>query len=188
VKTKLNVNINGGVQLSNTPSFVNEVRNESQNIGYNSSLSFDITPDPKLIVNIRGKLGVNNINYSISEEQNQRILNHSLSSTIKWNFVAKYFLESNFDYTLYRNDRFGFNRKIPIWNASVRRLFGKENKLELRLAAFDLLNKRLAISQSGSQNYVIQSQAETLARYFMVSATYNMKGHEAKLKKNNNFF
>ncbi len=188
IKTKLNVNINGGVELSNTPSFVNNVRNESQNIGYKSNLSFDITPNPKLILNIRGKLGLNNINYSISTEQNQRILNHALSATIKWNFVAKYFLESNFDYTSYRNDRFGFDQKIPIWNASVRRLFGKENKVELRLAAFDILNKRLSITQSGAQNYAIQSQAPTLARYFMLSATYNMKGHESKLKKNNSFF
>ena len=188
IKTKLNVNINGGINVGNTPSFVNNIRNETQNIGFNTNLSLDITPNPKLILTIRGKLGVNNINYSIRKEQNQKIINNALSSTIKWNFVAKYFLESNFDYTLYRNDRFGFNRKVPIWNASVRRLFGKENKLELRLAAFDILNKRLSISQSGSQNYVIQSQAPTLARYFMLSATYNMKGHEAKLKKNNNFF
>jgi hypothetical protein len=188
IKTKLNVNINGGVNIGTTPSFVNNVLNETQNIGYNTSLSLDITPDPKLILTIRGKLGVNDISYSIRKEQNQHIINNALSSSIKWNFVQKYFLESNFDYTLYRNDRFGFNRKIPIWNASVRRLFGKENKVELRLAAFDILNKRLAISQSGSQNYVIQSQAPTLARYFMLSATYNMKGHESKLKKNNSFF
>jgi hypothetical protein len=188
IKTKLTVNLNGGMNLSNTPSLVNNIRNETQNIGFNTNLSFDITPDPKLIMTLRGKLGVNNINYSIRKEQNQRIFNHALNTSIKWNFVAKYFLESNFDYTLYRNDRFGFDQKIPIWNASVRRLFGKENKLELRLAAFDILNKRLSITQSGSQNYVIQSQATTLARYFMVSATYNMKGHETKLKKNNNFF
>jgi Outer membrane protein beta-barrel family len=188
IKTKLTVNLNGGINLGTTPSFVNGVLNETQNIGYNSSLSLDITPDPKLILTMRGKLGVNDISYSIRKEQNQHILNNALSSSIKWNFIAKYFLESNYDYTLYRNDRFGFNRKIPIWNASVRRLFGKENKVELRLAVFDILNKRLSITQSGSQNYVIQSQAPTLARYFMLSATYNMKGHEAKLKKNNSLF
>jgi outer membrane receptor protein involved in Fe transport len=188
IKTKLNFNISAGVNWGTTPSFVNNVLNETENLGYNTNLSLDITPDPKLILSLRGKLGVNDISYSIQKEQNQRIINNSLSSSIKWNFVAKYFLESNFDYTLYRNDRFGFNRKIPIWNASIRRLFGKENKVELRLAAFDILNKRLSITQSGSQNFVIQSQAPTLARYFMLSATYNMKGHETKLKKNNSWF
>jgi hypothetical protein len=185
IKTKLTANVNAGINASNTPLLVNNVRNETQNVGYNASLSLDATPNAKLIINVRGKLGINNIEYSIQKEQNQKIINNSLNTSVKWNFIGKYFLESNFDYTVYRNDRFGFDRKIPIWNASVRRLFGKENKVEMRLAAFDILNRRLSITQSGSLNYVIQSQAPTLARYFMLSLTYNMKGHEAKLKKNN---
>ena len=188
IKTKINANLHGGITGSNTPAFVNNVRNETNSIGYNASLSLDITPQPKFILTIRGKLGVTNIDYSIQKEQNQQIINNSLNASIKWNFITKYFLESNFDYNVYRNDRFGFNQKVPIWNASVRQLLGKENKVEVRLAAFDILNKRVSITQNGSQNYVVQSQAVTLARYFMLSLTYNMKGHETKLKKNNSWF
>ena len=98
------------------------------------------------------------------------------------------FLESNYDYSSYKNERLGFDRKIPTWNASIRRLFMKENRLEMRLAGFDILNKKISISQMGSENYVIKSIAPTLTRYFMLSMTYNIKGHENKLKKNNNMF
>ncbi len=188
IKTKLTANINGGIDYSNTPTLINNILNETANQGYRGSLSFDLTPDPKLIFTIRGKLGVSFIDYSIQKTQNQTIYNHSLNGSIKWNFFRKYFLESNYDYNFYRNDRFGFNQNIPIWNASVRQLLGKENKVEIRLAAFDIFNKRLNITQSGDQNYARQSEAKTLARYFLLSLTYNMKGHEAKLKKNNNFF
>ncbi len=188
IKTKINANINGGFNGSKTPAFVNGVRNETNSIGYNASLSLDITPDPKLILTVRGKLGITNVDYSIQKEQNQEIINNSLNASIKWNFVTKYFLESNFDYNSFRNDRFGFNQNVPIWNASVRYLLGKENKVEMRLAAFDILNRRVSITQSGSQNFVVQNQALTLARYFMLSLTYNMKGHETKLKKNNSWF
>ena len=90
-------------------------------------------------------------------------------------------------YGAYKNERFGFDQKVPIWNMSVRRLLMKDNKLEARLAAFDLLNRTLSITQSGSQNYVIQTTAQTLARYFMLSLTYNVKGHEDKLKKGGMF-
>ena len=96
-------------------------------------------------------------------------------------------METNLDYKYYRNDRFGFEQDIPIFNCSVRRLFMKENKLELRLAAFDIFNKRQNIVQSGFQNTVSSQRALTLARYFMLSATYNLKGHESKLKKNEGF-
>ena len=94
------------------------------------------------------------------------------------------FLESNFNYNLFKNDRFGFDQNMAIWNASVRRLVGKSNRIEVRLAAFDLLNQRVNINQSGSQNYVIYSVAPTLARYFMLSVSYNVRGYENKLKKN----
>ena len=74
---------------------------------------------------------------------------------------------------------------MPIWNASVRRLIGKNNRIEVRLAAFDLLNRRVNITQSGTQNYVTRNIAPTLARYFMLSASYNVRGYENKLNKNN---
>ena len=55
----------------------------------------------------------------------------------------------------------------------------------MRLAAFDLLNKRLTINQNGSANFVQRSISNTLARYFMLSLSYNVRGYENKLKKNN---
>ena len=64
----------------------------------------------------------------------------------------------------------------------------KENKLEVRLAAFDIFNKRQNIVQNGFQNRVSTQTSLTLARYFMLSLTYNMKGHVEKLKKNQGWF
>ena len=66
----------------------------------------------------------------------------------------------------------------------MRRLLGKSNKLEMRFAAFDLLNRRVSVTQSGSQNYLITNVANTLARYYMLSVSYNLRGYENKLKKN----
>jgi len=185
VKTKLTMNVNGGVNTSVAPSFVNNVENETRNNGYSVRVGFNLTPNQKLIVGLNGNIRFNNIAYSIQEEQNQNIQNHGLDASVKWQFAGKFFLESNFNYSVYRNDRFGFNQDIPIFNASVRRLIGKNNRIELRLAAFDILNRRVSISQYGSQNFVYRNVANTLARYYMLSASYNMRGYEAKIAKNN---
>ena len=66
----------------------------------------------------------------------------------------------------------------------MRRLFGKNNRVEVRLAAFDLLNQRVNITQRASLNFVTRSVAPTLARYFMLSVSYNVRGYENKIKKN----
>jgi hypothetical protein len=188
VKTKLTLNFNSNISLSKSPTFVNGIKNETNNEGYNFTLGFSLTPSDKLIMSASGKLGFTSIKYSIEEGQNQNIKNNGIDASIKWNFAKKTFLETNLDYRNYQNDRFNFNQNIPILNCSVRHLFLKENKLEVRLAAFDVFNKRQSIIQQGFQNTVTNQTALTLARYFMLSVTYNMKGNVDKLKKNQGWF
>jgi hypothetical protein len=184
VKTKLTMNVNGNINVGKSPSLVNGIENETFNNGFNIRTGFNLTPSPKLIVGLSGNLRFNNITYSIQESQNQHIMNHSVDATVKWQFLSKFFFESNFNYAIYRNDRYSFNQDIPTWNASVRRLIGKQNRLEMRFAAFDIFNRRVSITQSGTQNYVIRNIADTLARYFMLSVSYNMRGYENKINKN----
>jgi hypothetical protein len=184
VKTKLTVNFNPNINTSNNPTFINGVLNDNNNQNYQFRFGFSLTPGDKLIVGMNANVGINNIKFSLSEAQNQNIRNNSFDTSIKWNFMKKTFFETNFDYSYYKNERFGFAQEIPIFNASIRRLLMKENKLEVRLAAFDIFNKRQNIVQRGFQNTVKTQQALTLARYFMLSLTYNVKGHVEKLKKN----
>ncbi|HLP95033.1 MAG TPA: TonB-dependent receptor [Saprospiraceae bacterium] len=184
IKTKLSVNFNPSFTINESPSFINGVENITNSQNYNVRVGFNITPSSKLIAGLSGNFRINNIEYSIQSEQNQKIRSYGTDASVKWQVWDKTFLESNFNYNLFKNERFDFEQTIGIWNASVRRLFGKGNKVEVRLAAFDLLNQRVNIQQSATQNYVINSIAPTLARYFMLSVSYNVRGYEDKLKKN----
>ena len=188
IKTKLTVSMNPYVSISNNPTFINGILNESNNQNYNLSFGLSLTPGDKLIVGLNTRFGINNVQYSLSEAQNQKIRNNSFDASVKWNFAKKTFVETNLDYKYFKNERFGFEQEIPIFNCSIRRLMMKENKLEVRLAAFDIFNKRQNIVQNGFQNRVSTQTSLTLARYFMLSLTYNMKGHVEKLKKNQGWF
>ncbi|MDI9866794.1 TonB-dependent receptor [Flectobacillus sp. DC10W] len=188
IKTKWTTNLSVNYNLSNTPTLVNSVLNTTNSNAYSANIGFSITPSDKIFVTLGGNYSINNIKYSIETRQNQNIISKGLNIDAKWSFIKKTFLESSFNYTGYENDRFNFSQNIPILNISVRRLLMKDNRLEARLAAFDVFNKRQAITQTGSQNFVTYQQAFTLARYFMLSLTYNVRGHDAKLKKNGNMF
>jgi hypothetical protein len=185
VKTKLTANGNGNLNFGNEPAFVNGERNDTKNKRINYGFGLSYTPSAKLILGLRASGNPSYIDYSIQKDLNQKIISSNVDLNIKWNFATKFFFESNYSYKSYRNDRFGFDRTLPIFNASVRRLFMKDNKLEIRLAAFDILDKNRYINQLGSQNFVSRTEATTLSRYFMVNMTYNMRGFENKLNKNN---
>jgi hypothetical protein len=184
VKTKLTFNLNPGFNVGNTPIFLDGVQTETFNENYNLRAGLTFTPNSKLIASLSADTRINNIRYKIRPDQDQKIRGYGTNASLKWQFANKTFLESNFDYDVFRNDRFDFDQSVAIWNASLRRLIGKNNRIEARLAAFDLLNQRLTISQSGQPNYVVNSVAPTLARYFMLSLSYNVRGYENKLKKN----
>jgi hypothetical protein len=184
VKTKLTMNISGNARGGLAPAFVNGEANNTNNQNYTLHFGLNLTPVSRLIVGVNASLGFNRVRYSIQKDLDQNIQNNSAAASVKWQFAHKFFLESNFDYTLYRNDRFDFRQEIPIWNASVRRLLGKKSRVEMRLAAFDIFNRRLAVRQNGTQNFVTNSVANTLARYFMLSASYNLRGYENKINKN----
>ncbi|MFO7723856.1 MAG: TonB-dependent receptor [Bacteroidales bacterium] len=189
IKTILTVNFNGSYRTGSSSAYINSVLNETGNQGYSAGLGLNLTPGSKLLLSFNGRLGFNEITYSIQEEQNQNIETHSASATIRYQFITKTFFESNFNYNLYRNDRFEFEQSVPLWNASVRRILGEKNRFEVRFAAFDIFNKRIGISQSGAQNYIIQTTANTLARYYMLSVSYNIRGYDVKAsQKRRHFF
>jgi Outer membrane protein beta-barrel family/Carboxypeptidase regulatory-like domain len=187
IKTKLTMNVNGNIDFSESPTFVNNIENINRNRGFGLRVGLNCTPMDRLILGVNGNANFNFVRYSIQESQNQNIQNHGADVYLKWQVASRLFLESNYDYSLYQNDRFDFDRRIPIWNASLRYLLGAKNRVELRLAAFDIFNKRVNINQFGSQNFVQRREAPTLARYFMLSASYNLRGYENKLDKNNWF-
>ena len=180
IKTKLSTYISGVFNLNSSPIFVNDVENITRNKNYNINTSLNLTTSPKLIFGIYLSVNFNNITYSFRKDLNQKVRNYLATYSTKWQFAAKTFLESNLSYTAYKNAVFGLDQSVPLLNASIRQLFGKKNKIETRLAVFDIFNRNKYIRQGGTQNFFSQTTANTLARYFMLTLSYNIKGFDTK--------
>lgn len=184
IKTKLTIDLNAGVNSSNTPTRINDTLDNIKSLNYNFGSNLNITASSKLILSAGGSYGFSKIRYNKSEENNQDYFNYVARASVKWQFITRMFFESNFNYSVYKNESFGFDQSIPLWNASVRRIMGKKSKFEMRFAVFDIFNKNININQFAYNNIIGTSKTNTLARYFMLSLTYNMKGFENKLQKN----
>ncbi len=184
IKTKLTIDLNGGINYTDSPTRINTVPDHSKSRSINAGGNINLTPGSKLVLSAGIWSGLSNVNYTINEEHDQKFYNYTIRSSVKWQFATRMFFEGNFNYSVYKNKSYGFDQSIPLLNSSVRRILGKKNKFEMRLAAFDLFNKNINISQFANNNYIQTSSTNTLARYFMLSLTYNMKGFESKLQKN----
>ena len=186
-KTKATMNLNSQLSFGNNLTRINDVLNQTNNQNYQFGTRLDLTPTEWLTFYANANIGRTNTSYSINAGQNQTLINNNYNGDLTLKLPGSIYLNTSLNYRINKNDRFGFNQRIPIWNASVYHILGKAKKAEVRLSSFDLLNRNIQISQYAGQNYVQDERVQTLARYFMLSFTYNMRGVQAQMRRNNNF-
>ncbi len=182
-KTKATMNLNGSVNNSNNLTYINNILNETNNMSYYAGLRLDLTPSDKFTFYGNANFGITNTKYSINTAQNQTIYNHRFGGEMNVKFPKDFYLNTRINYNIFINERFGFNQRQPIWNAAIYKQLGKSKKAEIRLTANDILNRNLNISQFANQNSYSESRTETLARYFMLSFTYNMRGVKSQMRR-----
>jgi len=183
VKTKFTLNLNGSASINQNPIFINNVQNNTNSQSYQLGMRFDLTPSDKFTFYGNANFGITDTKYSINSGQNQQQYNHRFGGEMNVALPAGIYFNSSFNYNIYINRRFGFDQRLPILNSSVYKLFLKDKKGEIRLSAYDLFNRNQGISQSASQNFVSDERVQTLARYFMLSFTYNFRGLKSQMRR-----
>ncbi len=186
-KTKANLNLNTQLNFGQNLTNINRILNQTNNQNYMFGTRLDLTPTEWLTFYANASIGRTNTSYSINKNQNQTLINNNFSGDLTLKLPGTIYLNSSLNYRINKNDNFNFDQRIPIWNASVYHILGKAQKAEVRLSAFDLLNRNVQISQYAGQNYVQESSVQTLARYFMLSFTYNMRGVTAKMRRDGGY-
>ncbi|MCL2289516.1 MAG: outer membrane beta-barrel protein [Bacteroidetes bacterium] len=180
VKTKLTMSINGGGRLSNSPMFINDIENITNSKSYWANLGLTLTLGQRLSFSPWGSVSQTFTQYSIQTDRNQSFINYGASLTAKWQVFKKTYLEGTYWFSNYTNKNLDFNQNIHRLNLSVRQVIGKKNQWELRLAAVDILNQNEYIRQIAAVNYIEYRVSPTLARYFLLTVSYNLRGFEVK--------
>ncbi len=180
IKTKLTMNMAGRLGFGTTPTFINDIENVAKNTNTSLETKFTLSLSQKLLFGLSGNINSNDMRYSLQNDRNQKIRSYSSTSSVKWEIATKTYFDCNYSYSVYKITSLGFDRNVPLLNASIRQLVGKANRIELRLSAFDIFDKNQNISQSVTENYIFSSAANTLARYFLLSISYNIKGFDLK--------
>jgi hypothetical protein len=180
VKTVLTMYASGNFHISNSPVFINQIENNTNSKRYGGDIGFDLTVGQRLSFHLGTYVSQTFTKYSIQTDRNQSYINYGANINAKWQVFKKTYLEGTYRFSNYSNKKLDFNQNLNILNLSVRQVIGKKNQWELRLAAIDILNQNEYINQIARINYIEYRTAPTLARYFLLTASYNLKGFEVK--------
>lgn len=183
VKTKVNAYLSANPSFSKSFTLINSIETETNTYSHNFGANLDLTPLEWFSIYAGSSFRLSKTKYEQNPSQNQDIVNWNVYTNMNIKLPKNFYFDVKFNHNRYKNESFGFDQKVPILNASFYKLLGEAKKWEVRLSANDIFNKNQTISQYAGQNYVSTGRIETLARYFLLGVTYNMRGVEVKNRR-----
>ncbi|WP_218029115.1 outer membrane beta-barrel protein [Segetibacter aerophilus] len=172
--------LRGSMEVSSTiafnkgKQFINSNQNNIATTSIGPAVRLDVNPTEKLNLVLSASANYNSAVYSLQKTLNATYLSQNYGAEIGWQLPAKFFFATDFTYNMYSRQASAFNTNVPLWTASLSKLFLKNNRGEIKLSGYDLLNRNISINRNTTQNYIEDASITSLRRYFLLSFTFSL--------------
>jgi hypothetical protein len=173
LKSRLSFGLNAG--LNNNISYANGLLNTIVTKSTGPSMSYAYIVDDVIDINLTARYSFsqtsNEVNPNLNTNFLTKVFGADMTNYLPFNIV----LNQSFNYAINTGRAEGFNTAIPIWNASFSKFFLKNKRAEIKMSAFDLLNKNIGINRNVSQNQIVDRSYNVISQYFMLTFTYSLQ-------------
>lgn len=173
IKTNINIDLTGN--LTTIPGLINDRLNESENRTLTLGLTFASNISEKVDFTIASRTGISQVENSLQFAGNTDYLSQRTSAKIGIVFPKGIVYRSNLTHQLYDGLTANFDQSYFLWNMSLGIKLLKEQRGELALSVFDLLNQNQRITRNVTDVYIENVSTNVLQRYFMLKFTYNFR-------------
>jgi hypothetical protein len=116
---------------------------------------------------------------------------NSFTEVVSTEFTAYsnngWLVAASFDYTYTYTGSNTYNVSAPILTPSIAKQLFKKKNGEVRLTVFDVLNKNASATKTVSTSNIAYSSTNMLARYAMLTFTYNLNNFPGQRRGPGNF-
>ena len=162
---------------------VNRQTNRSRVVRNTVDASLENRTKDLFDIRVGANFTFNDVEYSLNQALNRDYVNsrYYANGTL---YLGAWTLGSTFNWRVYDEDLYSQGgqsggevnspgRNVARWDASFsRRVLNDRAELELR--AYDLLNQNQAVNISNSASFIQESRTESLGQYFMVRVMYRL--------------
>lgn len=143
---------------------------------WTNGAGFSVENRKKQVIDLQvgARMSLNFTSYSENSELDQSFLQSNYYTDLLVNLGETWALSTSFDYILYSGEAFASGQNIPLWQAQLSKLFLRNDKGQLKLTVFDLLNQNRGFTRNSALNYVEELRSNALGRYLMLSFTYSL--------------
>lgn len=172
---KSNINLNVGFNYNRSPGLVNNQLNISNTFSTNTGFVLGSNISEKLDFTITYSANYNIVENSLQPVLNENYFFQNTQLKLNWIFSKGLVFRSDITHQLYSGLNDEFNQDFFLWNLSVGKKILDNQRGEVRLDIFDLLNQNNSISRTTSETYVEDVINQAIRQYFMFSFTYNIR-------------
>jgi len=173
IYSRFNFGINGGI--SNNLSYSNGLLNTTLIKSAGPSFTYTYSLDEVVDINITARHSYSTTNNAINKALNTNYLTRAYSADLTNYLPLDIVLNQSMNYTINEGRAAGFNTAVPIWNASISKFFLKNKRAEIKISAFDILNKNAGVARNVSQNQIVDQSYNVINQYFLVGFTYSLQ-------------
>ena len=171
---KINVNSNLGGFFSRTPTLINGLRNDADNLAITPSLALVSNISSDLDFSVSWRTAYTIVQNSIRKELDNNYAIHTLFARVNWIFLGGFVFSGDFNYTINNGLQGDLNRNIPLLSLGIGKRFFDDNA-EIKVSVYDALNQNQSINRAVQANYIEDSRTNVLQRYFLLNFTYNLR-------------
>ncbi len=168
-------NSSTNASYSRDVTMLNKLVNYSRTLMLTQTEGISYTYKEKIDISLRGSLTYNMTRFdSALRRPNTDFWSQTYSADLTFTLPKDFVLQTDFDYYVTTGQSEGFNRSIPLLNASISKLMLKNKAAQLRLEVNDIFKQNQSISRSILNSGFRDTRTNVIQRYVMLSFTYNV--------------
>lgn len=169
-----NIQFNTALGYGNDISVVNGELNKRRSLNVGQSLKLDYNKGDKLFATINASLYWNRFNYTLQNNAATILFAQNYSCNLSYQFPRAISVSTDLALSFSNGQRSFSAQNAAVWNGAViKRVIN--NKGELKLSVYDILNCNNNFSQTMGDNYIETIEKDVVKRMFILSFVYRFR-------------
>jgi hypothetical protein len=173
IKSQLNFNLDAN--YSRIPGRINYNDGHSNSNAYTLGVVVTSNISPDIDFTVSGSSTYNKVTSNLRRDYADDYFTQNTGLRSRLMFWEDFTLTNNINYQYNNGLPEEYNRNFVLWNLSLGKKIFSNNQGEIKITAYDLLDKNTTIQRSNTASYIQDVRTSTIGRYFLLSFTYQLR-------------
>ncbi|MES2284795.1 MAG: outer membrane beta-barrel family protein [Bacteroidota bacterium] len=174
---ELNPNLN--FNYNSYTSFINNQTNITKTANTSSRMDVVVKLDT-LEFSAGYGFDYNSPSSTLNAANNKPYTSQKITASLNLKLPLKFSLETNAEYVINSQRAQGYNINYFLWNASLKKIFLKNENLIVSIDATDILNQNINTSRTIQDNVITDNKTNIISRYILLKAIFKFNSNKTK--------